>query len=49
MVQNVPENYFNVHKIFSELKLDSLKFTVSADIKMCKYKFQNLHLNNIST
>ena len=47
MVQNCPENHHNVSKILSELKLDKLLFTVSADIKMCKFNFlENYFCNN---
>ena len=37
IVQNVPENYFNVKTILNQLNLEALEFTVSADIKMRKY------------
>ena len=36
-VQDVPENYHNVKAILNELNIEALDFTVSADIKMCKY------------
>ena len=37
MIQNVPEKYENVAEILSQLKLEGLNFSVSADIKMCMY------------
>ena len=36
-VANVPENYFNVKFILDQLNVEALEFTMSADIKMCKF------------
>ena len=36
-VQDVPENYHNVKAILDQLNIEALDFTVSADIKMCKF------------
>lgn len=37
VVQDVPENYNNVKTILQELNIEALDFTVSADVKMCKF------------
>ena len=37
-VPGIPENYFNVKTILDNLNLESVEFTVAADIKMCKIK-----------
>ena len=41
------ETYENVKKILDEMDLESVEYSVSADIKMCKhrliYEFLNLH------
>ena len=36
-VADIPENYHNVKMILTQLNIDALQFTVSADIKMCKF------------
>ena len=44
---DVSETYENVKKILDEMDLESVEYSVSADIKMCKhrliYEFMNLH------
>lgn len=36
-VAEVPENYENVKVILDQLNIEALEFTMTADIKMCKY------------
>ena len=36
-VADVPENYNNVKVILDQLDVEALEFTMSADIKMCKW------------
>ena len=36
-VADVPENYHNIKMILSQLNIEALQFTVSADFKMCKF------------
>ena len=38
-VADVPENYFNVKVMLDQLNIEALEFTMSADIKMCKFDF----------
>ena len=38
----MPETYENVKKILDEMEMESVEFSVSADIKMCKYRLDNL-------
>ena len=36
-VADVPENYHNIKVILNQLNIEALQFTVSADVKMCKF------------
>ena len=36
VLPDVPENYFNVQAILSNLNLTAIEFTAAADLKMCK-------------
>ena len=36
-VPNVPENYFNVKVVMDQLNMEAVEFSVSADVKMCKF------------
>ena len=38
-VPNAAENYFNVKAMLDKVDMETLEFTVAADIKMCKNIF----------
>ena len=42
VVPDAPENYFNVRTILTQLEIEVLEFTVSADVKMCKFFFSSV-------
>ena len=43
---NVPERYENLKSILDDLSIEAVNFSISADIKMCKFKYeQNSPIN----
>ena len=46
VVPQVPENHPNMEVILGELNMESVEFSVSADVKMCKSPQPNLTFSN---
>jgi hypothetical protein len=37
IVPQVPENHANMETLLEQLNMEAVEFSVSADVKMCKY------------